>query len=181
GRHHHRVGRSPSLGRTRDGAADRTPPPGRSRLGQAVRRAGRIAAGGDPSPTGRPGRRSHQARGGAALPPDAAESGRHVGYDRGNRDPRGEPLATGRARGRRRRPTGRPAAGCSSRPRGGRDDVVALLILPVEVRLVPGRHRLEATLSEVAGPSTRNDAPVPLQPWLSTDVDVEWGRVLLLE
>jgi len=49
------------------------------------------------------------------------------------------------------------------------------------VRLVPGPHRLESTLSEVAGPSTRSGAPMPIQRRLSTDVNVESGPVLLLE
>jgi hypothetical protein len=97
----------------------------------------------------------------------------------------------------------RPASGQSGESRGRRDTTVRVTLVgrPVlertygpsgfrgdgptfvyeEVRLVPGRHRLEATLSEVAGSSTRSDAPVPLERRLSTEVDVESGRVLLLE
>jgi hypothetical protein len=69
----------------------------------------------------------------------------------------------------------------TSRRARPRSSTVDPALVHEEVRLVPGRHRLDATLSEVAGPSTRSDAPVPLKRWLSTDVDVESGRVLLLE
>jgi hypothetical protein len=49
-----------------------------------------------------------------------------------------------------------------------------------ELALVPGRHRLEATLSEAIG-SARSDAPPSPERRLVAEVEVSPGQVLLLE
>ena len=67
----------------------------------------------------------HPGRGRAALSPDAAEPRRHVRDHRGDRDPRGEPVAPGRCRGRPWRQAGREGPRCPARPRRGGRRVVA--------------------------------------------------------
>jgi hypothetical protein len=73
---------------------------------------------------------------------------------------------------------GRPILQKTYRPSGFGGDGPTFVY--EELALVPGRHRLEATLSEAIG-SARSDAPPSPERRLVAEVEVSPGEVLLLE
>lgn len=73
---------------------------------------------------------------------------------------------------------GRPVLDKTYRPSGLRGDGPTFVY--EELDLLPGRHRLEATLGEAAGPA-RSDATSPPERRLVAEVEVSPGEVLLLE
>jgi hypothetical protein len=74
---------------------------------------------------------------------------------------------------------GRPVLERTYPPSGFRRDGPTFVY--EEVVLVPGRHRLEATLAEAGEAPKRGAAAAPLERRLEADVDVASRQVLLLE